>query len=106
VASKLTTLSAQDMIRAMIAGERNPRTLALLARRTMKAKHDALVEALDGMFDDHHGELAQLLLDQIASLDTRIGWLDGRIAGGDRGAARGLGRRPGRDHRPGRRDQP
>jgi len=80
VASKLTTLSAQDMIRAMIAGERNPRTLALLARRTMKAKHDALVEALDGMFDDHHGELAQLLLDQIASLDTRIGWLDGRIA--------------------------
>ena len=31
----------------------------------MKAKHDALVQALDGMFDDHHGELAALLLDQI-----------------------------------------
>ena len=38
----------------------------------MKAKHDELVEALDGMFDDHHGELAGLLLDQIAFLDTRI----------------------------------
>src|SRR5215472_15851306 len=68
------------MIRAMIAGERNPRTLAALARRTMKAKHDALVEALDGMFDDHHGELAQLLLDQIASLDAKIAQLSARIA--------------------------
>jgi transposase len=80
VASKLTTLSAQDMIKAMIAGERDPRTLAALARRTMKAKHDALVEALDGMFDDHHGELAQLLLDQIASLDAKIAQLSARIA--------------------------
>lgn len=34
----------------------------------MKAKHDALAEALTGMFDDHHGELAQLKLDQIAFL--------------------------------------
>jgi transposase len=80
VASKLTTLSAQDMIKAMIAGERDPRTLAALARRTMKAKHDDLVEALDGMFDDHHGELAQLLLDQIASLDAKIAQLNARIA--------------------------
>src|SRR5690242_9495249 len=67
VASKLTTLSAQDMIKAMIAGQRDPEVLAGLARRTMKAKLEALVGALDGMFDDHHGELAQLLLDQIAS---------------------------------------
>ena len=64
VASKLTTDSAKDMIKAMIAGERDPRALAALARTRMKAKHDDLVEALAGMFDDHHGELAQLLLDQ------------------------------------------
>ena len=32
VASKLTTESAKDMIRAMIAGERDPHTLAALAR--------------------------------------------------------------------------
>jgi len=61
VASKLTTASAKDMIRAMIAGERDPRTLAALARTRMKAKHDDLVEALAGMFDHHHGELAQIL---------------------------------------------
>jgi transposase len=79
VASKLTTVSAQDMIRAMIAGERDPRALASLARGKMKAKHDALVEALTGMFDDHHGELAQMLLDQIAFCDTRIAVLAARI---------------------------
>ena len=80
VASSLTTLSAQDMIKAMIAGERDPRQLAGLARGRMRAKHDDLVEALDGMFDDHHGELAQLLLDQIAFLDARIAQLTSRAA--------------------------
>jgi transposase len=79
VASKLTTVSAQDMIKAMIAGERDSRTLAGLARTRMKAKHDDLIEALDGMFDDHHGELAQMLLDQIAFCDARIGQLTARI---------------------------
>jgi hypothetical protein len=79
VASKPTTLSAQDMIKAMIAGQRDPQVLAGLARRTMKAKHDDLVEALDGMFDDHHGELAALLLDQIAGLDGKITQLGTRI---------------------------
>jgi hypothetical protein len=34
----------------------------------MKAKRNALAEALTGMFDDHHGVLAQLKLDQIAFL--------------------------------------
>jgi transposase len=32
------------------------------------------------MFDDHHGELAQLLLDQIASLDAKIAQLGARAA--------------------------
>jgi transposase len=79
VASKLTTESAKDMVKAMIAGQRDPRTLAGLARTRMKAKHDDLVEALDGMFDDHHGELAGLLLDQIAFLDERATQLTARI---------------------------
>jgi transposase len=79
VASKLTTESAQDMIRAMIGGQRDPQLLAGLARTRMKARHDDLVEALTGMFDDHHGELAGLLLDQIAFCDSRIARLTGRI---------------------------
>src|SRR5690349_2207537 len=79
VASKLTTESAKDMVKAMIAGQRDPRTLAALARTRMKARHDELVEALDGMFDDHHGELARMLLDQIAFLDERATQLTARI---------------------------
>ena len=79
VASKLTTESAKDMVRALIAGERDPRVLAGLARTRMKAKHDALVEALTGMFDAHHGELAQLELDQVKFLDQNITQLEARI---------------------------
>jgi transposase len=81
VASKLTTISAQDMVKAMVAGQRDPQVLASLARTSMKAKREELTEALDGMFDDHHGELAGMLLDQIAFLDTRIAALGARAAG-------------------------
>jgi transposase len=81
VASKLTTLSAQDMIKAMAAGQRDPQVLAGLARGRMKARHGDLAEALDGMFDDHHGELAGLLLDQIAFLDAKIAQLTSRATG-------------------------
>ena len=79
VASSLTTVSARDMIEALIAGERDPEVLAGLARGRMRAKHAALIEALTGRFDDHHAELARMLLDQIDSLSTQIGWLTGRI---------------------------
>jgi transposase len=80
VASKLTTLSAQDMVRALIDGQRDPVELAALARGRMKAKKAELTEALTGMFDDHHAQLAQLLLDQIAFLDARITRLSTLIA--------------------------
>lgn len=79
VASKLTTQSAQDMITAMIAGERDPRVLADMAQTRMRAKHDALVEALTGMFDSHHGELAEMELGQIAFLNKQIGKLEASI---------------------------
>jgi transposase len=79
VASKLTTESAKDMVRALIAGERDPHVLAGLARTRMKAKHDELVEALTGMFDAHHGELAQMELDQVKFLDQNITQLQARI---------------------------
>ena len=79
VASKIDTLSVRDMIEALIAGERNPRVLAGLARGRMQSKNAALVEALNGRFDAHHGELARMLLDQIDSLSTQIERLTTRI---------------------------
>jgi transposase len=79
VASSLDTLSVRDMLEALIAGERDPKVLASLARGRMKAKHAALVEALTGRFDDHHAELARMLLDQIDALNVQIGKLTSRI---------------------------
>ena len=72
VASKMDTLSVRDMLEALIAGERDPRRLADLARGRMKVKRAALIEALTGRFDDHHAELARMLLDQIDSLSVQI----------------------------------
>jgi transposase len=79
VASKLQTLSTRDMVEALIAGKRDPQALAGLARGRLRGKHTALVEALTGRFDAHHGELARILLDQIDRLDTQIAQLTTRI---------------------------
>jgi len=77
--SRLDSLSVRDMIEALIAGERDPRRLADLARGKMRPKRAALVDALTGQFDEHHGELARMLLNQIDALGTQIGTLTTRI---------------------------
>jgi transposase len=79
VISTLETKTARDIIEALIAGQRNPRILADLARGRLKAKRAALAEALDGRFEDHHGELARILLDQIDGLTAQIEQLNTRI---------------------------
>src|SRR6266536_3157861 len=79
VASTLDTLSVRAMVEALIAGQRDPKVLAGLAKGRMRSKHVALVEALTGQFDDHHAELARMLLDQIDALGGQIGTLTTRI---------------------------
>jgi transposase len=73
------TVSVRTMIEALIGGERDPEVLAGLARGRMRAKNAALVQALTGSFDDHHAELAQMLLDQIDVLTRQIDRLTARI---------------------------
>ena len=80
VASKIETVSVRAMIEALIAGERDPRRLAGLARGRMKIKGPALIEALTGRFDAHHAELARILLDQIDQLTGQINQLTDRVA--------------------------
>jgi transposase len=79
VASSITTLSARDMIEALIAGERDPRVLANLARGTMRNKIPDLAMACAGRFGDHHALLARMHLDHIDHLTSMIGGLDERI---------------------------
>ena len=72
VASKMTTMSVRDMLGALIAGERDPQVLAGLARSRMRAKHDALAEALEGRFEDHHAQVIEMLLEEIDFLAGKI----------------------------------
>lgn len=79
VATDIMGVSGRAMIEALIAGQRDPHALADLAKGRMRVKHDALVQALTGQFDDHHGELAQILLDQVDALSAQIEHLTARI---------------------------
>ena len=79
VASSITTLSARDMIQALIAGERDPRVLAELARGVMRNKIPDLTMACAGRFADHHALLARMHTDHIDHLTTMIEVLDHRI---------------------------
>jgi transposase len=79
VATDLLGVSAREMIEALIAGERDPKVLADLARGKLKAKRAALLEALNGRFDDHHADIARILLDQIDACTDKVDRLTARI---------------------------
>jgi transposase len=64
--------SAVAIVQALIAGERDPGTLADLAKGPLRGKRAQLAEALDGLFGSHHGVIAQMLLGQAAFLDQQI----------------------------------
>jgi transposase len=72
-------VSGRAMLEALIAGQRDPKVLAELARGRMRGKRAALVAALTGRFDDHHAELARMLLDHIDALGIQIDRLTSRI---------------------------
>jgi len=87
ISSVLTDIhgvSGRAMIEALIAGERDPKALAGLAKGRARSRLGALAEAADGRFSDHHARLARMLLDQIDDLGARIetvtGLLDDAIA--------------------------
>jgi transposase len=67
------------MLEALIAGERDPEVLADLALGKMRSKRAALREALTGRFDDHHAELARMLVDRIDFLSEKIDRLTARV---------------------------
>lgn len=79
VATDLLGVSAREMIEALIAGERDPKVLAGLARGRLKAKRSELIEALNGRFDDHHADIGRVLLDQIDACTDKIDRLTTRI---------------------------
>jgi transposase len=79
VASALTTVSARDMIEALINGERDPAVLADLARGVMRRKIPDLTMACAGRFGSQHALMCTLHLEHIDHLSDMIARLDTRI---------------------------
>jgi transposase len=79
VASDIFGVSGREMMAAFIAGERDTKVLAQLARSRMRAKIGQLEEAFDGHFDDHHRFLLARMLDRIDATDADIAAVDAQI---------------------------
>jgi len=79
VASDIFGVSGRDMMAALIAGERDPKVLAQLARRRLRAKLSLLEEAFYGRFSDHHAFLLQTMLARIDQASADIAELDRKI---------------------------
>ena len=79
VATDIFGVSGRAMMAAMVAGERNPKVLAQLARARMRAKITALEEAFTGHFTDHHAFLLGKMLARVDGIDADIADLDAAI---------------------------
>jgi transposase len=79
VASDIFSLSGRDMMAALVAGERNPKVLAQMARRSMRKKITMLEEAFTGFFTDHHAFLLERMLSRVDAIDADIAALDAKI---------------------------
>jgi transposase len=80
VISDIHGVSGREMLRAVAAGERNPRVLAEMARGVMRRKTARLEEALDcSFFTPEHAFTLTMMLDGIDQLTAQIAVLDEKI---------------------------
>ena len=79
VAADIFGVSGRAMLAALVAGERDPKRLAQLARTRLRAKLGQLQEAFTGQFSDHHAFLLQTMLGRIDQASVDIAELEARI---------------------------
>jgi transposase len=79
VAADIFGVSGRAMLDALVAGERDPKALAQLARTRMRAKLGQLTEAFTGHFTDHHGFLLATMLGRIDQTSADIATLEAKI---------------------------
>ena len=87
VLSNLHGVTGRAIMDALIAGERDPRTLARLAKGLARKKTDRLEEALRGFFTEHHATILQMMLDNSDRISAQIAALDARISVARRASA-------------------
>jgi transposase len=81
VISDIHGVSGLEMLRAIAAGERDPRVLAEMARGVMRRKLAALREALDCSFlTEEHAFVLFMMLDNSGHFSAQIAVLDEKIA--------------------------
>jgi transposase len=76
VAADVLGVSGRAMLRALLAGERDPKVLAELARGRLRKRLPELRQALRGRFSGHHALLVRLALDHVEQLERSITELD------------------------------
>ncbi len=79
VASDIFGVSGRAMLAALLAGERDPKVLAQLARSRMRTKIALLEEAFTGRFTDHHAFLLATMLGRIDETSADIAAVEARI---------------------------
>ncbi len=79
VASDIFGVSGRDMMNALIAGQRDPKVLAQMARARMRVKIPQLEEAFHGYFTDHHAFLLASMLTRIDQISANIAALNTKI---------------------------
>jgi transposase len=92
VVSDIFGVSGRDMLAALVSGERSPKALAQLARRTMRRKITVLEEAFTGYFTDHHAFLLGRMLARVDAITADIAGLDARIEAENRPLATAPGK--------------
>lgn len=79
VASNPLGASGRAMLRALLAGERDPAVLAELAKGRLRRKLPELEQALAGRFTAHHAVLVRLALEHLEQLEAMIAALDAEV---------------------------
>lgn len=79
VASDTLGVSSRLMLQALIAGQRDAKTMAELAKGRLRSKLPQLQEALEGRFSQHHALLIAQVLAHLDFLDSVIADLDARV---------------------------
>ena len=79
VVSDIFGVSGRDMMAALVAGERDPKVLAQMARGSMRTKTGRLEEAFTGRFTDHHAFLLRTMLARIDGITADIDGVQARI---------------------------
>lgn len=79
VASDIFGTSGRDMMAALIAGKRDPKELAQMARSRLRLKITQLEDAFVGRFSEHHGFLLAKMLARVDAITADIAEVNQRI---------------------------